>query len=348
MPWSGPNGCGKTTLLSDLLAGELQLQGGMRQMLGGTRIQLLRQETSTLEPEGDDPRPLLEIVAERAFAHEREIERELEDLARRLEAGADLQGAQLDSGDRPSRASCRPSSNGSAATRSSRGSKARCAEWACRRRPGTGASRRCRAASADAEPWPRRCCARRTCCCWTSPRTTSTWNRASGWRAFWSSIPGAALVVSHDRQFLDRVATRTLHLDRGRLVSYSGNYSFYDEQSRLRYQQDLAAWEKQQTRFRQTEEYIRRNIEGQKTRQAQARRKQMAKEEKLERPSAEPGLFRFKLEPARPSGGTVLQLEGLSKAFGARPAAERAGPARFPGASASASWAPTAAASPPC
>ena len=55
---------------------------------------------------------------------------------------------------------------------------------------------------------------------------------------------------------------KTLHLDRGRLVGYSGNYSFFAEQNRLRYEQDLAAWQRQQTKIKQTEEYIRRNIEG--------------------------------------------------------------------------------------
>ena len=110
-----------------------------------------------------------------------------------------------------------------------------------------------------------------------------------------------------------------MHLERGRLTSYSGNYSFYDAQSALRYKQDYSAWERQQNRIKITEDYIRRNIEGQKTKQAQARRKQLAKEERLERPSQEPGLFRFSLTPARPSGGTVLQTEGLAKGFGGIP-----------------------------
>ncbi len=136
--------------------------------------------------------------------------------------------------------------------------------------------------------------------------------------AFLVQADTAAVIVSHDRHFLDRVTTRTLQLDRGRVVSYSGNYTFFDEQSRLRYEQDLAAWERQQSRFRQTEEYIRRNIEGQKTKQAQSRRKQLDKEEKLERPTAEPGLYRFHLQPVRPSGGTVLEAHGLGKGYGGR------------------------------
>ncbi|MFT7698825.1 MAG: ATP-binding cassette subfamily F protein 3, partial [Candidatus Krumholzibacteriia bacterium] len=132
---------------------------------------------------------------------------------------------------------------------------------------------------------------------------------------FLLNYPGAAMVVSHDRHFLDRVVTKTLHLDRGRIVSYSGNYSFFDQQSALRYQQDYSAWSRQRAKIKETEDYIQRNIEGQKTKQAQSRRKLLAKEERLEKPSTEPGLFRFHLDPVRPSGGTALEIEGLGKGF---------------------------------
>jgi len=135
---------------------------------------------------------------------------------------------------------------------------------------------------------------------------------------FLLNYPGAALVVSHDRYFLDKVVTKTLHLERGRIVNYSGNYSFFDQQSALRYQQDLASWTRQQAKIKETEDYIRRNIEGQKTKQAQSRRKLLAKEERLEKPTTEPGLFRFHLNPVRPSGGTALEVEGLGKGYEGR------------------------------
>jgi ATP-binding cassette subfamily F protein 3 len=132
---------------------------------------------------------------------------------------------------------------------------------------------------------------------------------------FLSQFPGATLLVSHDREFLDRTAERTLHLERGRLGSYSGNYSFFVQERRQRYQQELAAWQRQQDRIRQDEEYIRRTIEGQKTRQAQSRRKQLAKLERLQRPHDDTAPPRFKLRIERPSGSTVLQAEGLVKHY---------------------------------
>ena len=125
-------------------------------------------------------------------------------------------------------------------------------------------------------------------------------------------------MVSHDRYFLDRVAERTLHLDRGRLHDYGGNYSFFVRVSRERRQQELAAWQRQNDHIRQTEAFIRKNLEGQKTKQAQARRKALEKLDRVDRPPAEEKLFRFDLRPERESGGTVLQAEGLGKSFGAR------------------------------
>ena len=79
----GANGSGKTTLLA-VLAGEIDLQKGTRQAMGRVNIQLLRQETS-LETEAGDLRPLLEVVGEAAFGRERDLERELAELAGRLE-----------------------------------------------------------------------------------------------------------------------------------------------------------------------------------------------------------------------------------------------------------------------
>ncbi len=136
--------------------------------------------------------------------------------------------------------------------------------------------------------------------------------------AFLPQLPAAAVLVSHDRYFLDRVAERTLHLDRGRLHDYAGNYSYYLRVSRERRQQEMAAWQRQNDHIRQTEAFIRKNLEGQKTKQAQARRKALEKIDRVDRPPAEEKHFRFELRPERDSGGTVLQAEGLGKSFGAR------------------------------
>jgi len=306
----GANGAGKTTLLSAIV-GSLQLQEGSRAVMGSAKIRLLRQETS-LDVEGARGGRLLETVAASAFARELELERQLADLSSQLH-GADtgkqdelirLQGhiqaeyERLDGYAVQSRLET-----------ALRGVGLRPETWDRPVEKLSGGERR-RAALAAV------LLSNADLLLLDEPTNHLDLDSCEWLENFLDQYPGAAVIVSHDRYFLDRVAKRTLHLDRGKLVSYSGNYSFYDQQSALRYEQDLNAWEKQQNKIKITEEYIRRNIEGQKTKQAQARRKLLAKEEKLERPTTEPGLFRFHLLPVRASGGTVMQAENLSKSFG--------------------------------
>ena len=307
----GPNGAGKTTLLA-ALAGELQLQNGTRQVMGSARIRLLRQ-TSSLTAEGDEGAPLLETVGAAAFAREREVEAELAQIAHRLEgAGDDLEALIQRQGQLQVEYERLDGYSARARLETAlRGVGLPPESWDRPVGRLSGGERR-RAALATV------LLSNADLLLLDEPTNHLDLESCEWLEQFLLQCPAAAVIVSHDRQFLDQVATRTLHLDRGRLVSYSGNYSFFDKQSALRYEQELAAWQRQQTRFRQTEEYIRRNIEGQKTKQAQARRKQMDKEEKLDRPSAEPGLLHFDLQPARSSGGTVLETENLGLGWGDR------------------------------
>ncbi|HPF71494.1 MAG TPA: ABC-F family ATP-binding cassette domain-containing protein [Candidatus Krumholzibacteria bacterium] len=309
----GANGAGKTTLLG-IIAGELALQGGARQVTGRTRVQVLRQDT-TLEGGEAGARPLIEAVGMRAFTREHEIESALEDVARRIAAAtsadeqaalAHEQGRLQDEFERRDGYAMQ-----SRLEATLRGVGLLPRTWTTAVDRLSGGERR-RAALAAV------LLSGADLMLLDEPTNHLDLESCEWLEGFLLQSDAAAVIVSHDRHFLDRVTTRTLHLDRGRVVSYSGNYSFYDEQSRLRYEQDLNAWERQQARLRQTEDYIRRNIEGQKTKQAQSRRRQMDKEEKLERPSAEPGLYRFHLQPVRPSGGTVLEAHGLGKRYGER------------------------------
>ncbi len=67
-----------------------------------------------------------------------------------------------------------------------------------------------------------------TCCCWTSPPTTWTSRRWSGWRAFLLGYSGSYIVISHDRYFLDKVTNRTLEMEGKTVTSYKrANYSRY-------------------------------------------------------------------------------------------------------------------------
>ena len=127
----------------------------------------------------------------------------------------------------------------------------------------------------------------------------------------------AVLVVSHDRSFLDRLCEITFYLKDARLTRYSGNYSFFERERSERDRLALLAYERQREEIARTEEYIRRNIVGQKTKQAQSRRKRLSKIERLDKPTDERNM-RLYLNPARRGGNTVLVAEALSKTFGAK------------------------------
>ncbi|WP_434064320.1 ABC-F family ATP-binding cassette domain-containing protein [Proteinivorax tanatarense] len=98
---------------------------------------------------------------------------------------------------------------------------------------------------------------------------------------FLKEYKGAVFLISHDRQFLDNIVSKTLHLHGGDLMSYAGNYSFYIRERKAWEQRLIKEHQKQQQHIKKTEEFIRRNIAGQKTKQAQSRRKQLEKLEKV-------------------------------------------------------------------
>jgi ATP-binding cassette subfamily F protein 3 len=92
---------------------------------------------------------------------------------------------------------------------------------------------------------------------------------------FLRDFPGAVLAVSHDRYFMDVFATSVWELDFGMLESYRGNYSHYVQQRAERYERRQKEYEAQQEFLAKEEEYIRRNIAGQNTRQAKGKLKRL-------------------------------------------------------------------------
>ena len=95
---------------------------------------------------------------------------------------------------------------------------------------------------------------------------------------------GAVVIVAHDRAFLDAVVTRVWELAWGRLEQYRGNYSDYVTQKADRIARRQAEYERQQRFIARTEDFIRRNIAGQRSREAQGRRKRLERLELVERP----------------------------------------------------------------
>lgn len=130
--------------------------------------------------------------------------------------------------------------------------------------------------------------------------------------------PGTVVVVSHDRYFLDRAVDEIVELEQGGLQRYPGNYSAYVTAKALRREQQTKAYEQQQAEIERHEEFIRRNIAGQNTRQAQSRQKMLARIERLDRPGAQGRRMNVQFTANRRENHEVLVCRGLRKRYGER------------------------------
>ncbi|MER3543356.1 MAG: ABC transporter ATP-binding protein [Chloroflexota bacterium] len=122
--------------------------------------------------------------------------------------------------------------------------------------------------------------------------------------------PGAILLVSHDRYFLDRLVNTVWELENGRLEVYSGNYSAYVRQRAERRARQQAEYEAQQAYIARTEAYIRRYKAGQRAREARGREKRLERLAPVEKPHEQPRLH-LDLRPDLRSGDKVLETHGL-------------------------------------
>src|SRR5690606_5469857 len=138
--------------------------------------------------------------------------------------------------------------------------------------------------------------------------------------AYLADYPGAVVLVSHDRYFLDRMVTHVAELAHGRIEEYTGNYSAYLEQREERRALPRAAHENQQKMIADTARVIERfRYKATKATQVQSRIKMLEKLERVPPPANEPPEIRFRFPDAPPSGRTVVALSKFSKAY---PAAE--------------------------
>lgn len=128
--------------------------------------------------------------------------------------------------------------------------------------------------------------------------------------------PGAVLIVSHDRYFLDQVVDTVWEMTPAMEV-YRGNYSAYLVQREERYQRRLEEYQTQQEFIEKEEDYIRRNIAGQNTRQAQGRRKRLERmlEEVRLTPPKQSRNMRFRLQAGGRSGDLVIRTDALSVGY---------------------------------
>jgi len=136
--------------------------------------------------------------------------------------------------------------------------------------------------------------------------------------SFLKTLPGALLMTSHDREFMNRIVTKIAEIDGGEITSYSGNYDFYERERAIRETNREAAYARQQAMLAKEQRFIDRfAAHAAKAAQVQSRVKALEKIEKIELPKRRKLVtFDFR-QPAR-SGDQVAMLEGVTKAYGTR------------------------------
>jgi ATPase subunit of ABC transporter with duplicated ATPase domains len=134
--------------------------------------------------------------------------------------------------------------------------------------------------------------------------------------AFLKSRPGALLMTSHDREFMNRVVTKIAEIDDGEITTYSGNYDFYERERAIRDANREAAYSRQQSMLAKEQRFIERfAAHAAKAAQVQSRVKALDKIEKIELPKKR-RVVKFDFRQPPRSGEQVATLEHVSKAYG--------------------------------
>ncbi|HEX9860539.1 MAG TPA: ABC-F family ATP-binding cassette domain-containing protein, partial [Nitrospirota bacterium] len=125
-----------------------------------------------------------------------------------------------------------------------------------------------------------------------------------------------ALIVSHDRYFLDRVATRVLELSGGRVESYPGNFTRYRAEKEKRQEARKKEYELARAKYEKEKEYINRMRAGVNSKQAKGREKRLERFELPDAPERERRAMNLKFGAVCRTSDIVISVEGVSKAFG--------------------------------
>ena len=135
---------------------------------------------------------------------------------------------------------------------------------------------------------------------------------------FLRGYQGALLMTSHDRDFMNRIISKLAEIDAGEIITYSGNYDFYERERTIREANQQAAFARQQAMLAKEQRFIERfKTHAAKAAQVQSRIKALDKIEKIELPKKRVVVkFDFKV-PAR-SGDQVAMIEDVHKAYGSR------------------------------
>ena len=135
---------------------------------------------------------------------------------------------------------------------------------------------------------------------------------------FLKSLPGALLMTSHDREFMNRAVTKIAEIDAGEVTVYSGNYDFYERERAIRETNREAAYARQQAMLAKEQRFIDRfAAHAAKAAQVQSRVKALDKIERIELPKKR-RVVKFEFRPPPRSGDQVAVLEDVSKTYGRR------------------------------
>lgn len=135
--------------------------------------------------------------------------------------------------------------------------------------------------------------------------------------SFLSTYPGAVVLVSHDRAFLDAVTIRTIEITLGKIEDYKASYSRYVVLRKERRDQQMAAYMNQKKMIDDTEKFIDRfRAKASKAVQVQSRIKQLDKVERIEVEQEDNASMHFRFPDAPRSGKVVVTAEGVKKSFG--------------------------------
>src|SRR5689334_8919129 len=135
---------------------------------------------------------------------------------------------------------------------------------------------------------------------------------------FLKTYPGALLMTSHDREFMNRIVSKIAEIDAGEIIVYSGNYDFYERERTIRETNQQAAFARQQSMLAKEQRFIDRfRTHAAKAAQVQSRIKALDKIDKIELPKKRQVVrFEFRVPPR--SGDQVAVIEDLHKSYGSR------------------------------
>ena len=134
---------------------------------------------------------------------------------------------------------------------------------------------------------------------------------------FLMNYPGAVILISHDRAFLDNVTNRTIEISLGKIYDYRASYSKYVELRKERREQQMAAYRNQQKLIEDTEQFIDRfRYKATKAVQVQSRIKQLDKLDVIEVDEEDLGTINVRFAPAPRAGSIVAEMKNLSKSYG--------------------------------